>query len=237
MEIIPAVDLKGGKCVRLHQGDHAQVTIYGNDPARWALNWQQLGGKRLHIVDLEGAVQGEPRNIDAVRRILKVVEVPVQVGGGIRRLQTIEHLLRLGVQRVILGTAAVEDESFVRDACMVYEDAVIVGIDARDGYISTNGWKTQTQVTTVDLACRMAKLGARRLICTDISRDGTLTEPNFDAITELVEQVSLPIIAAGGVSSVDHVKRLKEIGVEGVVLGKALYTGDIDLRDACKAIG
>ena len=164
MEIIPAIDLKGGKCVRLYQGDHDQVTVYGNDPARWALNWQQLGAKRVHVVDLEGAVAGEPQNIDAIRRILKVIQMPMQVGGGIRRLQTIDQLLRLGVQRVILGTAAVEHEDLVAEACHAYGDAVILGLDARDGYVSTHGWKTQTQTTLLDLARKMASLGAKRVL-------------------------------------------------------------------------
>jgi phosphoribosylformimino-5-aminoimidazole carboxamide ribotide isomerase len=230
MEIIPAIDLKEGKCVRLYQGDHDQVTVYGNDPARWALNWEQLGAKRIHVVDLEGAVAGEPQNIDAIRRILKAGEMPVQVGGGIRRTKTIDELLRLGVQRVIMGTATVENESLVADACAAFEDAVMIGIDSRDGYVSTRGWKKQTEITTLDLARKVVSLGAKRIICTDISRDGTLTEPNFESIAELVEEIKLPILAAGGISTVAHIQRLKEIGVEGAILGQALYTRDAEAR-------
>jgi phosphoribosylformimino-5-aminoimidazole carboxamide ribotide isomerase len=237
MEIIPAVDIKGGKCVRLVQGDHNQVTVYGNDPARWALNWEALGAKRLHIVDLDGAAKGEPQNIAAIRMILKVVKIPLQVGGGVRRLQSVEQMLKLGVKRVILGTAAVENESFVKEACRAFGDAIIIGLDFRGSHISTGGWMKQTQLATLDVASKMVALGAKRFICTDISKDGTLTEPNFAVMAELVQQIRLPIIASGGISTIEHLKKLSEIGVEGAIVGKALYTLNIDLKLALAELG
>jgi len=237
MEILPAIDLKAGKCVRLYQGDYQQETVFSDDPVGVALKWQSLGGQWLHVVDLDGAAHGEPQNVDVVRAIVQAVHVPVQMGGGIRRLETVQQLLELGVQRVILGTAAVEDTNLTREICHRFDDAIIIGIDARNGYVETHGWQQQTQLTTLELARTMADLGAKRLICTDISRDGTLTEPNFDAIAELVTQIDLPLIAAGGISAISHLKRLREIGVEGAILGKALYTRDLDLQQAIQALG
>jgi len=190
----------------------------------------------LHIVDLDGAATGELYNLDIAKEIASAVLVPTQLGGGIRQLETVEQLLKAGIERVILGTAAVEDPTLIEEACRKFGESIIVGIDAREGYVSTHGWRQQTGLETVEFTKSMVKLGVKRFIYTDINRDGTLTEPNFTAISELVNAVKLPIIAAGGISSLDHLKRLESLGVEAAIIGKALYTGDINLKQALAAI-
>jgi phosphoribosylformimino-5-aminoimidazole carboxamide ribotide isomerase len=232
MEIIPAVDIKDGKCVRLYQGDYRQETVFSEDPVAVALNWQAQGAGRLHLVDLDGAASGEPRNIAVVEAIVKQVSLPVQLGGGIRDEATVARLLAIGINRVILGTVAVENSELVERLCQKYGGAIVVGIDARDGRVATHGWTKGTEVAALALGLRMAATGVSRLIYTDIKRDGTLTEPGFEAIAEMVKGVSLPIIAAGGISALSHLKKLKELGVEGAIVGKALYTGDIKLNEA-----
>jgi phosphoribosylformimino-5-aminoimidazole carboxamide ribotide isomerase len=232
MEIIPAVDIKDGKCVRLYQGDYRQETVFSEDPVSVALNWQAQGAGRLHLVDLDGAASGEPRNIAVVEAIVKQVSLPVQLGGGIRDEATVAKLLAIGINRVILGTAAVENSELVERLCQKYGGAIVVGIDARDGRVATHGWKKGTEVVALALGRRMAATGVSRFIYTDIKRDGTLTEPGFEAIAEMVKVVNLPIIAAGGISALSHLRKLKELGVEGAIVGKALYTGDISLREA-----
>ena len=232
MEVIPAIDLKDGRCVRLYQGDFEQEMVFSRDPQEVALGWQGEGAGRLHIVDLDGAQMGMLSNRDAIERILSAVVIPVQLGGGIRRMETIEELTRLGVDRVILGTAAIEDEALVREACLRFGEGIIVSIDARDGYVSTHGWKEKTDITASGLIESMASLGVKRFIYTDILRDGTLTEPNFEEIARLVSKTSLPIIASGGISSIEQLKRLSKLGVEGAIVGRALYTGDVVLGEA-----
>lgn len=232
MEVIPAVDIKGGKCVRLYQGDYNQETVFSEDPVAMALNWQAQGAGRLHVVDLDGAASGEPRNMAIVEAIVKRTGLPVQLGGGIRDEATVAKLLAIGINRVILGTAAVENSELVERLCQKYGEAIVVGIDARDGRVATHGWKKGTEVAALEFGLQMAAAGARRLVYTDIKRDGTLTEPGFEAIAEMVEGVNLPIIAAGGISSLGHLRKLKELGVEGAIVGKALYTGDINLKEA-----
>jgi len=232
MEIIPAVDIKGGKCVRLYQGDYDQETVFSENPVAVALKWQAQGAGRLHLVDLDGAASGEPRNIAVVEAIVRQVGLPVQLGGGIRDEATVAKLLAMGVSRVIVGTAAVENSELVERLCQKYGEAIVVGIDARDGLVATYGWKKGTEVAALALGQRMAAIGVRRLIYTDIKRDGTLTEPGFEAIAEMVKGVNLPIIAAGGISALGHLRKLKELGVEGAIVGKALYTGDIKLKEA-----
>lgn len=232
MEVIPAIDLKGGKCVRLYQGDYSQETVFSEEPVSVALQWQSLGAPRLHLVDLDGAARGELCHLSLISEIVRVVKIPVQVGGGIRQLETIEQLLETGVGRVILGTTAVENPSLVREAGNRFGEAIIVGIDARDGYIATHGWQKKTNITAFELVQQMAALGVRRFIYTDITRDGTLTQPNFEAIAELISKTNLPIIASGGVTSISHLKRLFQLGVEGVIIGRALYTGDLRLEEA-----
>jgi len=232
IEIIPAIDIRKGRCVRLYQGDYEQEIVFSDDPVEVALEWQSLGAPRVHVVDLDGAVTGELHNLDIITEIAGALLVPTQVGGGIRHLNTIEQLLKAGIERVILGTAAVEDPALVKEACHNFSESVIVGIDTWEGYIAIRGWQQQTELKAVEFAKTMIKLGVKRFIYTDISRDGTLTEPNLTAIAELVGTIRLPIIAAGGISSLTHLGLLRQIGVEGALVGKALYTGDVDLKQA-----
>lgn len=232
MEVIPAIDLKGGKCVRLYQGDYRQETVFSEEPIDIARRWQSLGARRLHIVDLDGAAKGELCHISLIEEIARAVPIPIQLGGGLRRIEAIAQALELGVACAILGTAAIEDHALIQEACNRFGNRIIVSIDARDGYVATHGWQERTEVTAIELVQRMASIGVERLIYTDIARDGTLTEPNFDAVAELVAKTSLPIIAAGGIASLEHLKKLFRIGVEGAIVGRAIYTGDIDLKQA-----
>lgn len=237
MEIIPAVDLRNGKCVRLYQGDYDMETVFSDEPLEMAMKWQSLGATRLHIVDLDAAASGELRNLKTVTQIASALLIPVQVGGGIRQLETIERLFKLGVDRVVLGTAAVENPELVREACRRFGQSVIIGIDTREGSLAIHGWRQETELGTIEFARSMVKLGVKRFIYTDIGRDGTLTEPNFSAIFELVDDTRFPVIASGGISSLIHLRVLKKLGVEGTIVGKALYTGDINLKQALDVIG
>ena len=232
MEVIPSIDLKGGRCVRLYQGDYAKETVFSDDPLGTAQRWESLGAFRLHVVDLDGAAGGQPHHLSMIAQIAAALRIPVQVGGGIRRMETIERYVKAGVKRVVLGTAAVENPKLVKEACQVFGEAIVVGIDAQDGFVAVRGWKDKTSVLAVDMIEQMEALGARRFIYTDVARDGTLTEPNFQAISELMTKAKSPIIASGGVTSVDHLVRLSQLGVEGAIIGRALYTGDILLDKA-----
>ena len=236
MEVIPAIDLRGGRCVRLYQGDYGMETVFSDDPVGTAMKWQSLGAMRLHIVDLDGAASGNIQNLHIIADIANAVLIPVQVGGGIRDIKTIEKLFKAGVDRVILGTSAVEDPDMVREACRRFTKSILIGIDARDGCVSTHGWQQNTELVPVDFAHSMTKLGAKRFIYTDISRDGTLTEPNFSAIFELIDSTRFPVIASGGISSLIHLKVLKKLGAAGAILGKALYTGNINLKQALDTV-
>jgi phosphoribosylformimino-5-aminoimidazole carboxamide ribotide isomerase len=202
-----------------------------------ALEWQSLGASRLHIVDLDSAATGEPYNLDIIREIASAVLIPIQVGGGIRQLETVEQLLKVGIERVILGTAAVEDPKLVEEACRKFSESIIVSVDAREGYLAIHGWRQETGLKAIEFAQSIVRQGVKRFIYTDISRDGTLTEPNFATIFELVTVIKLPVVAAGGISSLSHLKVLKRLGVEGAIVGKALYTGDINLKQALAAVG
>ena len=236
MEIIPALDLKSGRCVRLYQGDFAQETIFSSDPLEVAQRWQGEGAGRLHIVDLDGAATGEQTNYDVIRDLVSSLQIPVQVGGGIRSRESAQSLLGLGVSRVVLGTAAIEAPSLVEDLCHIYGGKqVVVAVDSRDGYVATRGWTEASSVLASDLVRSMGALGVARFLCTDISRDGTLTHPNFGALRQLVRGTSGAILASGGISSVDDIRELTGIGVEGAILGRALYTGDIRLEEAIEA--
>ena len=206
--------------------------MFSDDPLDTALQLQSMGASRLHIVDLDGAASGDMLNLDIIREIANAMLIPTQLGGGVRDLETIEKLLKAGIERVILGTAAVENPEIVIEACRQYRESIIIGIDAREGRAATHGWLRDTEQTAVELAMSMAQLGARRFIYTDISRDGTLTEPNFSAIAEMIDTIRLPIVAAGGISSLNHLKMLNKLGAEGAIVGKALYTGDISLKQA-----
>ena len=236
MEVIPAIDLKDGRCVRLYQGDFARESVYSDDPAAVARRWEEEGAVRLHVVDLDGAAEGRPRNAPLIEGIVKAVEMPVQVGGGIRSLQTLAEYLEMGVQRVVLGTSAVEDADLVEEACRRYGEAVVIGVDARDGYIATSGWTRETRVPAAKLVAQMEGLGVRRFIYTDIARDGTLTGPNLDGVAHILSLVSVPVIASGGISSIEHLVELQGLGVEGAIVGRALYTGDVDLGRAIERV-
>jgi len=222
--------------VRLYQGNYERETVFSDDPLEVALGWQAKGAPRLHIVDLDGAAEGEPRNQEIIREIARAMLIPVQLGGGIRRLETIEKLLKEGVDRVVLGTAAVENAEMVVEACRRFRDSIVVSVDAEEGQVATHGWRTRTEMTALALMRAMLKLGVKRFIYTDISRDGTLTGPNFDALSEVIDSVRVPVIASGGVASLNHLKMLQKLGAEGAIVGRALYTGDIDLKRAIAAI-
>ena len=236
MEVIPAVDIKGGRCVRLVRGDFRRETVYSDHPAEVAQRWESLGAARIHVVDLDGAVAGEPANLPVIEDIRRSVSVPLQLGGGIRTMEAIEQLLGIGIDRVILGTVAVVRPDLAAEACRRYGDRIAVSIDAGKGVVWIKGWKERSGLRATEMARRMAGLGVGRLIYTDISRDGTLTEPHFAAIEELASQTGLPVIASGGVASVADLERLAGIGVEGAIVGKALYTGDVDLPQALAAV-
>ena len=195
-----------------------------------------MGAPRLHIVDLDGAATGELYNLDIIKEIASAVLIPTQLGGGIRQLETIEKLLKAGIERVILTTAAVENPELIKEACHKYRESIIVSLDARGGYIATHGWRQETELNAIEFAKSVVQLGVRRFIYTDITRDGTLTEPNFTAIAELIDTIRLPVIAAGGISSLNHLRVLKKLGTEGAIVGKALYTGDVSLKQAITAI-
>ena len=195
-----------------------------------------MGAPRLHIVDLDGAATGEISNLEIIRNITEAMLIPVQLGGGIRSIQTIEMLLKIGIDRVVLSTAAVEDPQLITEACRRYQESIIVAIDARNGTVATHGWVKETGVSAIELAEAMARKGVRRFIYTDIERDGTLTEPNFTAISGLIDEIRLPVIAAGGIASLDHLTVLQKLGVEGAIIGKALYTGDINLKEALETL-
>ncbi|MCX6003767.1 MAG: 1-(5-phosphoribosyl)-5-[(5-phosphoribosylamino)methylideneamino] imidazole-4-carboxamide isomerase [Chloroflexi bacterium] len=197
---MPAVDLKGGKCVRLYQGNYHQEAQFSDDPLDVALKWQSMGASRLHIVDLDGAAKGKPVNLDIIRGIASVMLIPTQLGGGLRDIDTIQQILTMGIERVILSTIAVENPKLVEEACKRFNDYIIISIDARDGLIATHRWQKETGVTTLQFAENMTRLGAKRFIYTDITRDGTLTEPNFSAIAELIHNTKVPVIAAGWIA-------------------------------------
>jgi phosphoribosylformimino-5-aminoimidazole carboxamide ribotide isomerase len=215
-------------------GDYAKETVYYDDPLEVALRWQEQGARRLHVVDLDGALFGEPTHLDVIADIVRSVNIPVQIGGGIRRILIADRLLELGVARIILGTAAIDDPNLVAEACCRFGEAVVVSIDAEDSLVAVRGWKARSTVAAVELVKRMAAAGVKRFVYTDIGRDGTLTEPNFEAIANLLKETTVPIIASGGVSSLEHIRRLKALGVEGAIVGKALYTGGLDLPKAIK---
>ena len=235
MIVIPAIDLKEGKCVRLEQGLMDRDTVFNDDPAAQALEWQAQGAELLHIVDLDGAFAGEPKNRSAIEAIIKAIAIPAQLGGGIRDIPTIEAYLGLGLARVIIGTAAQRNPELVREACAKFPGRIVVGIDARDGMVAVQGWAEVTGITAVELAKKFEGFGVSAIIYTDISRDGMLQGPNIEATRTLAESVAIPVIASGGVSSLKDIKNLMGIeasGVSGVITGKAIYTGAIKLSEA-----
>ena len=235
MQIIPAIDLRGGHCVRLEQGEMSRETLFSTYPADVARHWESLGSKMLHIVDLEGAVKGKPQNQDAIYQILRSVAIPLQLGGGIRKLKTIEHYLSLGVKRVVLGTIAYQQPSLLREACQKFPHQIVVSIDARDGKIAIKGWRKTTAERATDLVKGLEDKGVEAIVFTDIKRDGMMSGPNIESIKQLLDVTSVPLIASGGVTTLNHIKELVELedwGIEGVIIGRALYEGSIDLREA-----
>ena len=231
-EVIPAIDLRGGRCVRLYQGDFAKETVFSNDPVGVARRWEAAGAPRIHVVDLDGAASGRPVNTSIVEAIAGAVSIPIQVGGGLRTIEAIELLLARGAQRVVLGTSAAEDPALVGEAAQRFGEAIVVGVDARDGLVATHGWVKAQAISAVDLIKRMEALDVRRFVYTDIARDGALTGPAVDSIGDLLASTGAAIIASGGVSSLADLEQLAGLGIEGAIVGRAVYTGDVDLRRA-----
>jgi phosphoribosylformimino-5-aminoimidazole carboxamide ribotide isomerase len=237
MEVIPAIDLKDGRCVRLFQGDFEQETVFSDDPLAMALSWQEQGGHRLHLVDLDGAVQGKPVHLEIISAIVRALDIPVQVGGGIRDMASADAWLDVGVDRVVIGTAAVRDPDMVKEVCRKHgSERVVVSVDAKDGLVALQGWKETSTVTVLELAGQMALIGVVRLLYTDIARDGALTGPDVATNARLAAETGLAIQASGGVSSVDDIKGFVPTGVEGVIVGRALYTGAVSLAEAVAAV-
>lgn len=235
-EVIPAIDLRGGRCVRLLQGDYDRETAYSGDPVAVAERWAALGALRLHVVDLDGAKEGAPRNQEVMAAICQAVAIPVEVSGGIRSIGAIAAALAYGATRVQLGSVAIKDPALTRQAIARFGEAIAVAIDAKDGEVRTDGWLQGSNVRAIDLARELAAAGVARLMFTDIGRDGMLTEPNFGAYRELLAAVNCPVVASGGVSKVDHLVRLAEIGCEGAIVGKSLYEAAFTLPEALQAV-
>jgi phosphoribosylformimino-5-aminoimidazole carboxamide ribotide isomerase len=235
--IIPAIDLKDGKCVRLLQGKKEEVTVYSDDPASMAEHWVDRGARMLHVVDLDGAFSGEQRNIEKIQDIRKRIHIPMQLGGGIRDMERISRLMEMGVDRIIIGTSAANNPEIIQEAAQKFPGQVLAGIDAKDGMVAVKGWVEVTEWGALDFAEKMEELGASGIIYTDISRDGMLTGPNVEAMSKMVETVRIPVIASGGVSNLDDIRSLMQIkDLWGVITGKALYSGSLDLRQAIEVV-
>lgn len=236
MRIYPAIDIKDGKCVRLFKGRFSDVTVYGDSPAEMAKKWEAQGGEYIHVVDLDGALRGHGVNAESIKKICQSVNVPVQTGGGIRTMEDIEAKLKCGIDRVIIGTKAVADSEFVKRAIDKYGRKIVVGIDAKDGMVAVEGWEKSSDFTAVEFAKKMASMGTQTIIYTDIATDGTLAGPNTAAMAEMVKAVDADIIASGGVGNLEHIKSLLPTGVEGVIVGKALYTNKVNLAEAIRTV-
>lgn len=239
MIIIPAIDLKEGQCVRLRQGIMEDSTVYSDSPVEVAKKWEHMGADIIHVVDLDGAIAGKPVNQQIIKEITESVEIRIQVGGGIRDLKTIEEYIDMGVYRIVLGTIAIKNPSLVEDACNNFPSQIAVGIDAKNGMVAIKGWTEKTEEKAIDFAAELEDLGVSVIIYTDISRDGMLKGPNISAIKEMAMSLSMPLIASGGVSSMDDLMALhslEDCGVEGAIVGRAIYTGDIDLKKALEII-
>jgi phosphoribosylformimino-5-aminoimidazole carboxamide ribotide isomerase len=238
MLVIPAIDLKDGRCVRLRQGDLKQETVYSDDPAAMAVHWQQLGAELLHLVDLNGAVDGQPRNLSNIEKILTTVSIPVQVGGGIRTIETVRRYVSSGVHRVVLGTSALSNPAFLEQACKEFPERVIVGIDARDGKVAVHGWTHVSDTSVIDLVQQLAGYPIAGIIYTDIAKDGMLAGPNLDALRDMVHSSPVSITASGGITCLDDLRAIQSLGsrIAGAIVGKALYDGKIDLKEAIDAV-
>ena len=239
MLLIPAIDLKKGVVVRLTQGEKDTAVVYSDDPAEVAKLWESKGAELIHVVDLDGAMMGYHQNLESVKKIVNAVKIPVQFGGGVRSIRTIEEVLGIGVAKVIIGSKAAIDPNLTRDAIAKFNDKIIVGIDAKGGKVAVWGWQQMTEYTALDLAQEMKRSGVTRIIYTDIARDGMLEGPNFDAVREFTQAIKLEVIAAGGITSLDDIKKLlafEKIGLKGAIVGKAIYTGKIELSEAIKMV-
>lgn len=236
MRIYPAIDIKDGQCVRLFKGQFSDVTVYGDSPAEMAKKWESLGGEYIHVVDLDGALKGHGVNAEKIKEICNSVNVPVQTGGGIRTMEDIEAKLECGIDRVIIGTKAVADSDFVKRAVDKYGQKIVIGIDAKDGMVAIEGWEKTSDFTAVEFAKKMVSIGIQTIVYTDIATDGTLAGPNVDAMAEMTKAVDADIIASGGIGSLEHIKSLVPTGVEGVIVGKALYTGKVNLTEAVREV-
>ena len=240
MQVIPAIDLLDGQCVRLHQGDYDQVTRFSDDPVAQALSWQQQGAQRLHLVDLDGARTGEPINDSAIKAITAALDIPVQLGGGVRSAERAAELLSCGLDRVILGTVALEQPELVQQLADEHPSRIVVGIDAKNGKVATRGWITESTTEATELAERLSATGIAAIISTDIATDGTLAGPNLDALRAMAQASNVPVIASGGIGNLEHLLSLlalEPLGVTGVIVGRALYDGRVDLAEALAAIG
>ncbi len=235
MLVYPAIDIINGKCVRLVQGSYSEVTVFGDSPVEMALKWESQGAGYLHLVDLDAARSGNTENHEIIKQVARTLKIPVQVGGGIRSLDTIESLLSGGLSRVILGTSAVNDQEMLETAIREYNEKIVVGIDAKDGMVAIHGWEKTSDLTAVAFARKVEALGARTVIYTDIARDGMLKGPNLAAMSEMAKAVGISVIASGGVSCLKDITDLKSTGVSGVIVGKALYTGNLELKAALEA--
>lgn len=232
MLIIPAIDIKNGKCVRLTQGDFDSEKVYSENPVATAKQWEAQGAQMLHVVDLDGAKNGSLANLEVIKKIILEVKIPIQVGGGIRNKEAVKTLLSISVSRIILGTLALEDQEALKSILEDYADQVAIALDAKNGKLMKQGWLEESEKTSVATALNLEDLGVKRFIYTDIVKDGTLTEPNYREIGNLTKNILVPIIASGGISNLSNIKQLKTIGVEGIIIGKALYEGEIDLKEA-----
>jgi phosphoribosylformimino-5-aminoimidazole carboxamide ribotide isomerase len=232
MKIFPAIDMKNGKCVRLYQGEFSSSEVVGEDPLQTALSFKAQGAEYLHMVDLDGALSGTIGNADNINKVITNINIPIQLGGGIRSIEVIEMLLKKGLNRVILGTAALNNPSLVKESIKKFRDKIAIGIDARDGYVAVEGWKTNSKIEYIDFAKQMEYIGVKTIIFTDISRDGTLTGPNFEATGKINDQVSCNIIASGGMKNIGDIKKLVKMNMYGAIIGKALYSGNISLAEA-----
>ena len=238
MEVIPAIDIRGGRCARLFKGDYSQETVFDNDPVDAALRWVDMGARRLHVIDLDGAKDGVRTNAETVRRVVNSVDVPVQMGGGVRSVEDADAVLQMGVQLAIFGTAAVENPEAIEIAVGRFgTDRVCVSVDANNGMVRTRGWLTKTEIRAIDLLKDMAtECNVRHFIYTDTTRDGTLSHPNFETVDQVVREIEYPIVVAGGIATVEDVVRLRDIGVGGAITGMAIYTGSLDLAAAIRTV-
>lgn len=235
MIIIPAVDIKGGRCVRLLQGRKDAETVYSDDPVQMAKKWESQGAELIHVIDLDGAFQQHPQNSDAIKKTVEQLDIPVQVGGGIRNEKTIRQYIEIGVERVIIGTEAIKNPKLVKKACKAFPEQIVVAIDARRGMVAVEGWTQTTPIKAIDLAKRFEDCGVAAINFTDIDRDGMQTGPNIEETRRIAEAISIPVIASGGVSTIDDIKNLlplNAMGISGIIIGKALYSGSLDLKEA-----